>query len=161
MKSKILKVGTLFSGIGAFEHALQQLKIPHKVQFACDCGERELPLTYANLYQLTKGLNNTELAIYCENYINKIGVKKEYRAVETKLLYEIALQRMANNDAPIVLKFHKEGRKSMVSHKLIITQEQIISLTPNMTSSEREQYVNELYAKMGEHNYGQENEMYK
>ena len=57
MKSKILKVGTLFSGIGAFEHALQQLKIPHKVQFACDCGERELPLTYANLYQLTKGLN--------------------------------------------------------------------------------------------------------
>ena len=153
MKNTILKVGTLFSGIGAFEHALQQMKIPHKVQFACDCGERELPLTYANLYQLTKGLNNNELALYCENYINKIGVKKEYRALEAKLLFEIALQKMANNDTPIVLKFHKEGRKSMVSHKLIITQEQIISLTPNMTPSEREQYVSELYAKMGEHNY--------
>jgi DNA (cytosine-5)-methyltransferase 1 len=31
-----LKVGTFFSGIGAFEHSLIQLKIPHKIIFACD-----------------------------------------------------------------------------------------------------------------------------
>ena len=50
-RNRALKVGTLFSGIGAFEHALQQLNIPHKIQFACDCGERELPLTYGNLFE--------------------------------------------------------------------------------------------------------------
>jgi len=33
---KILKVGTLFSGIGAFEHALDRLSINHKIIFACD-----------------------------------------------------------------------------------------------------------------------------
>jgi DNA (cytosine-5)-methyltransferase 1 len=33
---KILKVGTLFSGIGAFEHALDRLSIKHKIAFACD-----------------------------------------------------------------------------------------------------------------------------
>ena len=33
---KILKVGTLFSGIGAFEHALDRLSIKHKIVFACD-----------------------------------------------------------------------------------------------------------------------------
>lgn len=33
---KTLKVGTLFSGIGAFEHALYRLSIKHQIVFACD-----------------------------------------------------------------------------------------------------------------------------
>ena len=33
---KTLKVGTLFSGIGAFEHALDRLSIKHQIVFACD-----------------------------------------------------------------------------------------------------------------------------
>lgn len=37
-----LRVGTLFSGIGAFEEALRQLKIPYDIKFACDNGEIEL-----------------------------------------------------------------------------------------------------------------------
>ena len=32
----MLKVGTFFSGIGAFEHALILNEIPHKFIFACD-----------------------------------------------------------------------------------------------------------------------------
>ena len=34
-----IKVGTLFSGIGAFEHALQRLNIDHDIVFACDNDE--------------------------------------------------------------------------------------------------------------------------
>lgn len=37
-----LRVGTLFSGIGAFEEALKQLDIWHEIKFACDTGEIEL-----------------------------------------------------------------------------------------------------------------------
>lgn len=37
-----LKIGTLFSGIGAFEEALKQLNIPFEIMFACDNGEIEL-----------------------------------------------------------------------------------------------------------------------
>ena len=37
----MLKVGTLFSGIGAFEEALNQMAIPHEILFACDNGEIE------------------------------------------------------------------------------------------------------------------------
>lgn len=37
----MLQVGTLFSGIGAFEEALNQMKIPHDILFACDNGEIE------------------------------------------------------------------------------------------------------------------------
>ena len=36
---KKLRVGTLFSGIGAFEQVLKQMKIPHEIVFACDNGE--------------------------------------------------------------------------------------------------------------------------
>lgn len=42
MSKRVLKVGTLFSGIGAFEQALIQLGISHEIKFACDNGEIEL-----------------------------------------------------------------------------------------------------------------------
>ena len=35
----MLKIGTVFSGIGAIEHALQRMGIPHKIVFACDNGD--------------------------------------------------------------------------------------------------------------------------
>lgn len=37
-KLKTVKVGTAFSGIGAFEQALEILNIPHEIEFACDNG---------------------------------------------------------------------------------------------------------------------------
>lgn len=154
MANKILKIGTLFSGIGAFEHALNQLGIKHKIQFACDCGERELPLTYGYLEQLTEGLTNEEVLIYCQNYINSVGVKREFRETEINLLLQIATQHGEHNpEKPIVLKYFKEGRKSMVDHPLILTQDQVIALTPGMTMKEREQFVNGLYNRMCGHNY--------
>ena len=36
LNNNILNVGTIFSGIGAFEHALDRLGIRHKIRFACD-----------------------------------------------------------------------------------------------------------------------------
>lgn len=84
-----LRVGSLFSGIGAFEQALKQLKVPHKIVFACDNGERYLDapkeeiLKYAELmrkktpeeiermvdrlYELTGKPNNVKTS-YFANY---------------------------------------------------------------------------------------------
>lgn len=67
-----LRVGTLFSGIGAFEEALKQLKIPHEIKFACDTGEIELiPLDdlkerreYKDLNRRVRKLNEEEKARY-------------------------------------------------------------------------------------------------
>ena len=70
MPKKSLNVGTLFSGIGAFEHALQQLKIPHNILFACDCGERELPMTYNQFFELIKNFSQEELT-------EKVGVSRQ------------------------------------------------------------------------------------
>ena len=42
MKGKSLKIATVFSGIGAFEQALEKLNIPYEIVFACDNGERKI-----------------------------------------------------------------------------------------------------------------------
>ena len=154
MSNRILKIGTLFSGIGAFEHALNQLCIKHKIQFACDCGERELPLKYGDLVHLTNGFSDEQIQCYCHDYINRIGVKVEFREVEIQLLIQqVYLAKTKKAEEPVVLRYHKAGRKSPVEHKLTLTQEQIIFLTPNMTMKQRENYVNILYSNMGEHNF--------
>ena len=150
----VFKIGTLFSGIGAFEHALKQLNIEHEIKFACDCGERELPLTFGNFAELIKDLTDDEISNYCIDYINRVGVKVEYRETEINELIKYAHDLQSHNeDDPIVIKFFKAGRKSAVQHKLILTQDQIIQLTPGMSMKQRETYVNKLYANMGEHNY--------
>ncbi|MCQ2277033.1 MAG: DNA cytosine methyltransferase [Bacteroidales bacterium] len=74
-----INVGTLFSGIGAFEEALKQLKIPHKIKFACDNGEIELiPLTeekdrkeYKDLNKRVRRLSEEEKRSYAK-YKNTI-----------------------------------------------------------------------------------------
>ena len=40
----MLKLGTVFSGIGAIEHALERLSLPHSIAFACDNGNIELDI---------------------------------------------------------------------------------------------------------------------
>ena len=42
----MLKLGTVFSGIGAVEHALERLGIQYEIEFACDNGERKLKTSY-------------------------------------------------------------------------------------------------------------------
>ena len=41
----MIRIATVFSGIGAAEQALQQMKVPHEIIFACDNGERYLEQT--------------------------------------------------------------------------------------------------------------------
>lgn len=74
---KPLRVGSLFSGIGAFEQALMQLGVKHEIVFACDNGEVELiPLepadrkVYHDLSRKRKALRTDDetrqMAIYEE-----------------------------------------------------------------------------------------------
>lgn len=71
--SKTVNVGTLFSGIGAFEEAMEQLGIAYKVAFACDNGEIELtPLNkeerkeFKDFERRVRSLSDTEKARHKE-----------------------------------------------------------------------------------------------
>ena len=70
----MLKLGTVFSGIGAVEHALERLNIPYEIQFACDNGERKLKAKYEEIEEITKGMNNSERNAYITQFYNQTGV---------------------------------------------------------------------------------------
>ena len=48
----MIKVATVFSGIGAAEQALKQLGVEHKIAFACDNGERYLSLETEQIQEI-------------------------------------------------------------------------------------------------------------
>ena len=57
----MLKIATVFSGIGAIEHALQRMNIKHKIVFACDNGdvnifEKKIPLSFIAVENEIKNL---------------------------------------------------------------------------------------------------------
>jgi DNA (cytosine-5)-methyltransferase 1 len=56
----MLKIATVFSGIGAIEHAIDRLNIPHEIVFACDNGERILKQEREEIEALLAGKNFEE-----------------------------------------------------------------------------------------------------
>lgn len=71
----MIKIGTIFSGIGSVEHALDEMGIPHEIVFACDNGERKLKTDYSDIFVKTEGLNNYEKNKFIADlYIKESGV---------------------------------------------------------------------------------------
>ena len=81
---KVLRVGTLFSGIGAFEQALAQMKIPHDIAFACDNGERYLDESEEYLKTVTEKMTPSDAELFINAKYEATGkpnlVKKTYFA---------------------------------------------------------------------------------
>jgi len=64
----MIRIATVFSGIGAAEQALQQLGLEHEIVFACDNGERYLKQTEEEIRTLIT--SNPEKGV--ENIINEL-----------------------------------------------------------------------------------------
>lgn len=80
----MINVGTVFSGIGAVEHALDLLGIEHRVIFACDNGERKLKTEYKDIVKNTQNMTNEDRNKYIsEIYDKEAGVnyvEQSYKA---------------------------------------------------------------------------------
>jgi DNA (cytosine-5)-methyltransferase 1 len=80
----MIRLGTVFSGIGAIEQALKQLKIEHKVVFACDNGERELDLEVDKIIEIIDENPSKDKQEVVQNLYNETNkenlVKKSYMA---------------------------------------------------------------------------------
>ena len=57
---KEIKIGTVFSGIGSPEQALQRLGVPHKILFACDNGERIISFDHNIEFRKIKELKSAK-----------------------------------------------------------------------------------------------------
>lgn len=80
---KKLKVATVFSGIGAPEQALNKMDIPYDIVFACDNGERELPIEKEQIIREAKE-KNVEVNKYVKQLYDDLKkqnyVKQSYMA---------------------------------------------------------------------------------
>ena len=80
----MIKLATVFSGIGAPEEALKQLNKEFETVFACDNGERELELTYDEIIDQTKEMTYEQRLAFVNDLYKKTGkenyVKKSYFA---------------------------------------------------------------------------------
>ena len=78
----MLRIGTVFSGIGAFEYMLKSKNIKHEILFACDCGDRKINITQKELAELSK-MPYPQKTIEAEKLYSRC--KKENRIKETYL----------------------------------------------------------------------------
>lgn len=84
--SKELKIATVFSGIGAFEQALNKLGIKYEIEFACDNGEREIKESYDEIVEYCKEnkFKDSQTQNYVKSLYNKTKkinyVKESYFA---------------------------------------------------------------------------------
>lgn len=53
----MLKLATVFSGIGAVEHALDRMGIPYELVFACDSGDINPEYDLTNEIDIVKSIN--------------------------------------------------------------------------------------------------------
>lgn len=71
----MIRLATVFSGIGAPEEALKQLGIDFEIVFACDNGERELNVEYEEIVSATKNMSCEDRLKYVSNLY--LQTKKE------------------------------------------------------------------------------------
>ena len=122
-----INIATVFSGIGAIEHALQRLKISHNITFACDI-DKYCKQTYFANYQINENQwYNDVKTIDGKKYTNKIdlfvggspcqsfsmvGKRKGLEDDRGNLFFEFA--RLIDEIHPKVFIF--ENVKGLLSH---------------------------------------------
>lgn len=86
----MIKLATLFSGVGAIEEAFIKQKIEYKIIFAADNGEREIKSTAEEIREQTKGMSLKEKNKYIEELYLRESKKENF----------MQKQYLANFDVP-------------------------------------------------------------
>ena len=71
----MIRLATVFSGIGSIEWALKKLNVPHKVVFACDNGERYIKDEYEEIKEQIRHLDHYETKQFIDELYYKTGKK--------------------------------------------------------------------------------------
>ncbi|MEG1957886.1 MAG: DNA (cytosine-5-)-methyltransferase [Lachnospiraceae bacterium] len=82
----MIKLATVFSGIGAIEQALKRMNISHETLFACDNGERIIDINYDSEMEKVRSLSSVKEKreyvdkLYVDNTKKKNFVRQSYMA---------------------------------------------------------------------------------
>lgn len=72
----MLKLGTVFSGIGAIEQALKRMNIDYEIEFARDNGDININIDYENELNKIRRMNSVKEKREYVNNLYKINSRK-------------------------------------------------------------------------------------
>lgn len=141
----MIRLATVFSGIGAIEHALDRMGLEHKIVFACDNGDvdilskkiednvKEIDEEIKNLKDIVNNIKNekefTKQLKQCENKFAKV----------TKSIDELKMQDLKNKISKILEKTLNKDTKNVKKKEFEAMQEIIKKINKNDTNSKFEQ----------------------
>lgn len=103
----MLKLGTVFSGIGAIEHALERMGIKYKIEFACDNGDVDI---------LSKKIesNVSDIMAEIEYLHNEVDEEYKQELITSKDILDSLCDRINNEEINIskIIKAYEEYRNS-------------------------------------------------
>lgn len=152
----MLKLATVFSGIGAVEHALKRMGIDYEIEFACDNGDVNVlsKKILPNLKSINIEINDLSERInkvtVSEQYLSTLDeIKEKFHALNDK--YESFIGENFLNENLVITdkKIIKEIKE--YSDQLMMLNERIATLTIHDDLSKiddfylKKQYVDNLY----------------
>lgn len=124
---RTIRIGTVFSGIGAIEHAFQRLKLRHKIVFASDIDDKCKKSYFANYnineedwysdireFDATKYANKVDFVVGgapCQSF-SMVGKRLGFEDARGTLFYEFA--RIIKETNPKIFLF--ENVKGLLNH---------------------------------------------
>ena len=93
----MIRIATVFSGVGAAEHALKQLNVSTSIVFACDNGERYLPAANKELEKKLKEEKDPEQQEVLARQLyedSKAAVERDLPGIDNPISRELAVRAL-------------------------------------------------------------------
>ena len=110
----MIKLGTVFSGIGSIEQALRRLHVEHEIVFACDNGDVDLSLFERSIQKEYRELQTKrgKRTLTEEDAIRLTALsQKENELAEETRNYIYSLDTVQDKMKYVEALYHKRGRK--------------------------------------------------
>lgn len=133
----MIRLATVFSGIGAIEHALKRMGLPYKIVFACDNGD-------VDIFAKKMGMNLDDIEFELENLsktVEKINFDDKVKDLYKEQLFNMLIEARRE------LSSIKNGLSNIeaVDSKLVSAALDKIIAMPKLKTARRKEYNEFLY----------------
>jgi DNA (cytosine-5)-methyltransferase 1 len=161
----MIKIGTVFSGIGAIEHALYRMGMSHKIVFACDNGEvdifskkinvnkneiiNELSLLENEINLFLKSTSFKKISVYSDQ-LNELLSDLRVISYKTK---QLSANSIEGKDAQLNNKSLKDyADRTAMFYERFGSIKVLIALAKMKSFSEKKAFIDQLYSKKANSN---------
>ena len=146
----MIRLATVFSGIGAIEHALDRMGIEHKIAFACDNGDVDIlskKVKAKNVEELKK-----EISLFLDKYDININDNSKFSELIEEIDEKIKIVRDSIKEIEDIKdeklrtkKLNEASSQLSMLYERVQTLQILEDLDKLETYKEKKEYVDKLY----------------